>query len=372
MIRVTRAEAPRTAAPTNNLRGSSGSLPMYAMARPAMGSPNPQWGKDRHVDGISLQASRWAPRTYPGLTPLNGRAAVGLVRCAHPVHLVEVSDHYPTGTWPLSSHRRGRGNWADPSCRGTGAGDSSRSRGTGLWARRACPQGVSAQRRDASRRASRQWLPHGLGAGVAWQGQAPDSRGDDGGEGRSAIEHGRARRAYVGATKAGFWSRWEWHRSFLRVGTHANHPLPRDWLADGPGWFKFVVCEDLPQEMAFALYEQAWMDRLRGCSVTLDNRQPASEGHLRAPKRVDPPTPAVVPAAHQLPTVFTLREVADQLSVSHETLYRWIRDGTIAAQKLGPQWRVHEETLRQLRGRHEDPSELLGCDESPGGTPDDT
>ena len=48
-----------------------------------------------------------------------------------------------------------------------------------------CLQGVIAQQRDVSCRASRRWLPYGLGAAVTWQGQVSDSRGGDGGEGRS-------------------------------------------------------------------------------------------------------------------------------------------------------------------------------------------
>jgi hypothetical protein len=47
--------------------------------------------------------------------------------------------------------------------------------------RRSCPQGVIAQQRAVSCRASRRWLPHDLRAGVPQQGQASDSRGGGGG-----------------------------------------------------------------------------------------------------------------------------------------------------------------------------------------------
>jgi excisionase family DNA binding protein len=47
-------------------------------------------------------------------------------------------------------------------------------------------------------------------------------------------------------------------------------------------------------------------------------------------------------------TLLTVREVADLLRVHQRTAYRLITGGSIAAIKIGSQWRVHESALMEF------------------------
>ena len=44
--------------------------------------------------------------------------------------------------------------------------------------------------------------------------------------------------------------------------------------------------------------------------------------------------------------VYTLDEVADILKVTKQTLYNYIKAGTLHAVKMGKYWRVSEESLQ--------------------------
>lgn len=48
-------------------------------------------------------------------------------------------------------------------------------------------------------------------------------------------------------------------------------------------------------------------------------------------------------------TMYKLKEVAEILHCSERTLYRWIKDGTLKAVKIGSQWRVSEEEVKRLQ-----------------------
>jgi len=45
-----------------------------------------------------------------------------------------------------------------------------------------------------------------------------------------------------------------------------------------------------------------------------------------------------------------LREVEDELSVSRDTLLRWIQSGKLAAKKVGQQWRVRRSVVEEMKG----------------------
>ncbi|GAB6126882.1 helix-turn-helix domain-containing protein [Humidesulfovibrio idahonensis] len=46
-----------------------------------------------------------------------------------------------------------------------------------------------------------------------------------------------------------------------------------------------------------------------------------------------------------LPKLLTIREVADILRIHARTAYRLVKDGNIAAIRVGTQWRVTEDAL---------------------------
>ncbi len=48
-----------------------------------------------------------------------------------------------------------------------------------------------------------------------------------------------------------------------------------------------------------------------------------------------------------LPRLLTIREVADILRVHNRTAYRLVKDGSIAAIRVGTQWRVPESALHE-------------------------
>jgi acetyl-CoA synthetase len=43
--------------------------------------------------------------------------------------------------------------------------------------------------------------------------------------------------------------------------------------------------------------------------------------------------------------LYTPQEIADLLKVDLRTVYRWIREGKLAALKAGSQWRIEESAL---------------------------
>jgi excisionase family DNA binding protein len=55
-----------------------------------------------------------------------------------------------------------------------------------------------------------------------------------------------------------------------------------------------------------------------------------------------------VDSTDALPGVLTPEQVADLLGVDYRTILRMIRRGELAAFRVGPQWRITSETLREL------------------------
>jgi excisionase family DNA binding protein len=53
----------------------------------------------------------------------------------------------------------------------------------------------------------------------------------------------------------------------------------------------------------------------------------------------------MAPKRTKLPTCLTVREAADQLSVSEMTIRRWIWDGELRHHRLGASIRIAEEDL---------------------------
>ena len=49
-----------------------------------------------------------------------------------------------------------------------------------------------------------------------------------------------------------------------------------------------------------------------------------------------------------LPPLLTIQEVADRLRVNQKTIRRWIDAKELPAFKLGRQWRISEQNLRQF------------------------
>jgi excisionase family DNA binding protein len=47
-------------------------------------------------------------------------------------------------------------------------------------------------------------------------------------------------------------------------------------------------------------------------------------------------------------TYFTVEEVAERLKVSHMTVYRWIKAGSLGAYKLGGEFRITERDIDQF------------------------
>jgi excisionase family DNA binding protein len=45
---------------------------------------------------------------------------------------------------------------------------------------------------------------------------------------------------------------------------------------------------------------------------------------------------------------FTLQQVAERLQVSEMTVRRWVRRGELPAIKLGQQWRIRDDDLRDF------------------------
>ncbi len=46
--------------------------------------------------------------------------------------------------------------------------------------------------------------------------------------------------------------------------------------------------------------------------------------------------------------LLSVPEVAERLKISPQTIYRWIDEGTLAAIRIGRQYRVKESTLERL------------------------
>jgi excisionase family DNA binding protein len=53
---------------------------------------------------------------------------------------------------------------------------------------------------------------------------------------------------------------------------------------------------------------------------------------------------------HKDDDLLPLREVGTELKVSRDTLLRWIKDGKLAAVKVGQQWRVRRSTVEGMKG----------------------
>jgi len=52
-----------------------------------------------------------------------------------------------------------------------------------------------------------------------------------------------------------------------------------------------------------------------------------------------------------LPKLLTIREVAEVLRIHARTAYRLVQDGSLAAIRVGTQWRVTEEALHEYVAR---------------------
>jgi len=50
-------------------------------------------------------------------------------------------------------------------------------------------------------------------------------------------------------------------------------------------------------------------------------------------------------AAADVPELLTIREAAELLRVSHQTVYQLVRSGRLPAHRVGRQWRISQETL---------------------------
>jgi putative resolvase len=50
-------------------------------------------------------------------------------------------------------------------------------------------------------------------------------------------------------------------------------------------------------------------------------------------------------------TYFTVGEVAERLKVSHMTVYRWIKAGSLGAYKLGGEFRITERDIDEFLER---------------------
>lgn len=46
--------------------------------------------------------------------------------------------------------------------------------------------------------------------------------------------------------------------------------------------------------------------------------------------------------------VYSLNEVADILQITRRTLYNWIKENKIQAFKVGKEWRISKEALREF------------------------
>ena len=51
-----------------------------------------------------------------------------------------------------------------------------------------------------------------------------------------------------------------------------------------------------------------------------------------------------------LPSFYTVDEVAGTLRVTKRTVYQWIQDNRLAARKVGKYWRISYDDLRQFLG----------------------
>ena len=47
----------------------------------------------------------------------------------------------------------------------------------------------------------------------------------------------------------------------------------------------------------------------------------------------------------RLPRLFTIRQVAEHLSISDKTVRRWVEDGSLVVHRIGRQLRISEEDL---------------------------
>src|SRR5215217_4085867 len=65
-----------------------------------------------------------------------------------------------------------------------------------------------------------------------------------------------------------------------------------------------------------------------------------------------PPTMTPIDGSSKMQTVdqtyFTVEEVAERLKVSHMTVYRWIKAGSLGAYKLGGEFRITERDIDQF------------------------
>jgi excisionase family DNA binding protein len=56
-------------------------------------------------------------------------------------------------------------------------------------------------------------------------------------------------------------------------------------------------------------------------------------------------------AGGAMPRLLTIQEVADILRIHARTAYRLVKDGTLAAIRVGTQWRVTEDALHEYVAR---------------------
>ena len=50
--------------------------------------------------------------------------------------------------------------------------------------------------------------------------------------------------------------------------------------------------------------------------------------------------------------ILTVQEVANYLKVSRTTVWRWCKEGKVAAFKVGRGWRIHRLEVEKIVGHH--------------------
>src|SRR5829696_5501307 len=62
----------------------------------------------------------------------------------------------------------------------------------------------------------------------------------------------------------------------------------------------------------------------------------------------------------QLDTLLSTEEVAEYLGVGQATVYRWCREGSLPAVKIGRRWRVRRSALEEFVRKNERSETLIG------------
>ena len=125
-------------------------------------------------------------------------------------------------------------------------------------------------------------------------------------------------RSYVGGSHNPS-RRWQWHRSRLNRGRHANAKLQVAWASLGSEAFEFVTLERVFDAERMTEREQYWIDKLRGATEGF-NLSPTAGGSNRG--------------------IVRSLEVRARVSVAHVG----VQAGT-----LNPQAKLTEDHVRDIR-----------------------